>query len=739
MIKNFNQWNQRDQDLSLNEGVFDKAAGAFLKMITKATGKSVDDLAKGGFKGIRGRILNKMLDASTDEISKMERGLAEVLDLPKQAWWRSLSKESRSVLEKEADDVIKQYAMAYHKGDKGLIDVARKSSNKYMDKIKQISEAQKSKNNLSSYIDDNVPGRKVKADLKSTLDDAQKEIDDAIKSGDMEKLAKARRYSDEIKDFINNAGKRNEYYKFASGRNGVLGGGLEDGANIADNVTNTIGSNGKDGTIKTLTSEIKEKARNLFKSLGKDKGATGEKGGIWGMFKKNLKRVIVLGATVYAGGVAWNYLKKGKQNEAVDTIDRAIREMETKFVEEGVTLTKIDTNKASFSEMFRIFFAGTSEDLPIDDAPELKTMFNSNDTISQFFAKTCQLSFEYPEKYFRENSDKFKESSKFFGFVSKLNEKIGVSKLIDAVRDANGMATESLEETFFENGAPISLDEYGYASFSNPNMKILLGSNEPVRMNELLEESRDFLTLISTFKRKIMNDSIELGVEEALKENGNITQEEFEEKSRRIERELGEQLSEKEEAFVAMSGMLLSYNSEKEPFSYFYRFDPDNLYETVDQINSIIDERFDLESNKQLSRMYMVLNSEFSEVYSEMGKERTLYGVMEYSKMGSIMRSIMNLYALEEICKIILSSSKTGYEPKFTKTEIEEYQKIIKQIQSTEGVKQTVVVSGALDEETQEAIKQYQKKFGLPETGKPGEKSLKALKDYLTSIVITKA
>jgi hypothetical protein len=73
MIKNFNQWNQRDQDLSLNEGVFDKAAGAFLKMITKATGKSVDDLAKGGFKGIRGRILNKMLDASTDEISKMER------------------------------------------------------------------------------------------------------------------------------------------------------------------------------------------------------------------------------------------------------------------------------------------------------------------------------------------------------------------------------------------------------------------------------------------------------------------------------------------------------------------------------------------------------------------------------------------------------------------------------------------------------------------------------------------
>jgi peptidoglycan hydrolase-like protein with peptidoglycan-binding domain len=50
-----------------------------------------------------------------------------------------------------------------------------------------------------------------------------------------------------------------------------------------------------------------------------------------------------------------------------------------------------------------------------------------------------------------------------------------------------------------------------------------------------------------------------------------------------------------------------------------------------------------------------------------------------------------------------------------------------------------VVVSGVLDEETQEAIKQYQKKFGLPETGKPGEKSLRALKDYLTSIVITKA
>lgn len=739
MIKNFDQWNQHNQDLSLNEGVLDKAAGAFLKMVTKVTGKNIDDLAKGGFKGIRGRILNKMIDASTDEISKMERGLADVLQLPKQAWWRSLSKESRSVLEKEADDIIKKYAVAYHKGDKSLIDAARSSSNKYMEKIRQISDVQKGKNNLSSFVDDNVPGRKVKSGLKSTLDDAQKDIDDAIRTGDMEKLARARRYSDEVKDFINKAGKRDEYYKFASGRNGVLGGGLEDGANIADNVVNSIGSKGKDATIKTLTSEVKEKGRGLFKSLGKDRQSVKEQGGIWGAFKKNLRRVIALGAVVYAGGVAWNYLKNGNQNKSVDTIEQKYNEIETTFIQEGVSVSNIDSNKASFSELFKILFAGTKDDLPIDDAQELKTMFNSNDTVTQFFAKTCQLSFEYPEKYFRDNSEKFKESSKFFGFVSKLNEKIGVSKLIEAVRDANGMAAQSLEETFFENGSPISLDEYGYATFANPNMKILLGPNEPVRMSELLEESKDFVSLMSTFRRKIMNDSIELGVEGALKESGDITEEEFKEKSRRIEKELGEQLSEKEEAFVAITGMLLSYNSDKEPFSQFYRFDPSELYDTVESINSIIEENFDLQTNKQLSRMYMVLNSEFSEVYSELGKERTLYGVMEYSKMGSIMRSIMNLYALEEICKIILSSAKGGYEPKFTKTEIEEYQKIIKQIQATEGGKQTVVVSGVLDEETQDAIKAYQRKLGLPETGKPGEKSLRAMKDYLTSIVITKS
>jgi hypothetical protein len=742
MIKNFDQWNRHSHDPSLNpslnEGVLDKAAGAFLKMVIKVTGKNIDDLAKGGFKGIRGRILNKIIDVSTDEISMMEKGLADVLQLPKQAWWRSLSKESRSVLEKEADDIIKKYAMAYHKGDKSLINAARSSSNKYMEKIKEISDVQKGKNNLSSFVDDNVPGRKVKSGLKSTLDDAQKDIDDAIRTGDMEKLTRARRYSDEVENFINNAGKSKEYYKFASGRNGVLGGGLEDGANIADNIVDSIGSKGKNATINTLKSEVNEKGRGLFKSLRKDRQSVKEQGGIWRAFKKNLRRVIALGAVVYAGGVAWNYLKNGKQGESVDTVERTCNEIERKFIEEGVSVTRIDTNKASFSELFRILFAGTKEDLPIDDAQELKTMFNSNDTVSQFFAKTCQLSFEYPEKYFKDNSKKFKKSSKFLGFVNNLNEKIGVSKLINAVRDANGMAAQSLEETFFENGSPISLDEYGYASFANPNMKILLGSNEPVKMNELLEESKDFVSLMSTFRRKIMNDSIELGVESALKESGNITEEEFKEKSRRIEKELGEQLSEKEEAFVAITGMLLSYSSDKEPFSHFYKFDPSELYETVGSINSLIGENFDLQSNRQLSRMYMVINSEFSEVYSELGKERTLYGVMEYSKMGSIMRSIMNLYALEEICKIILSSSGGGYEPTFTKTEIEEYQKIIKQIQIIEGEKQTVVVSGVLDEETQEVIKGYQKKLGLPETGNPGEKSLRAMKNYLTSIVITK-
>lgn len=736
MIKNFNQWNKQSNARPLNED----ARSAALSTVARQTGRTVDDLVKSGFKGV-GSIIRKMFGASADDVSKLEKGLADVINTQKQPWWQSLSKESRKALQKEGDEITKKYIAGYHAGDEGMINAARKSSEKYLEKVKKIGVEQKAIDDLTSKIDD-IPTRKLRNQYMDDIKNAQSSVDDAAKSGDLDKLAAARQYAQKSDDFLKGASGKSVYAKSSSriySRNGILGRGLEPGGNLADEATNGLGSQGKEGFVKTLTRDLTDRGKSNLDDLSKPSRSTvKEGGGLWNGFKKCVKILITISATVYTGGIVWNYLKNDKQNEAVDSFENGLEEQKKRLMDEGVSLTKIDMNKASFAELFRLFFAGGSENLPIDDAKELDTMLKAGSTATDFFAKTAQFCFEYPEKYFKENEDSLKKSSLFYGFTEKLNEKIGIGKLISVVSQADGMAAEAIEETFFDDGSPTSLDEYGYVSYSNPNMKILLGSNEPVNMQDLIEESREFLKMFSTFKRKIMNDSIQAEVTEALKENGIITQEEFNERSRQIENDLRGQLSEKEEAFVAMTGLILSYNINRDPFKTFYGFDSDGLYATVDAINSLLEQDFDLESKKQLSRMYLSLNSEFSDVYKEMGKLRTLYGVMEYSTFGIIMRSMMNLYGLEKICKMIVSTEAGEYEESFTRQEIEEYQKVLNQIQRKEGKTPSVVVSGTLDDDTQDAIKAYQEKLGLPVTGKPGDKSLVKLKDYLVSMITSK-
>lgn len=736
MIKKFNEWNYSTGFSPLNED----AKSSTLKAVASATGRTADDLVRSGFRGI-GNIVKKLFGASADDVSKMEKGLSDIISSQKQPWWQSLSKDSRKALEKEGDDIVKKYVSGYHSGSEKEINAARQASKNYMKKLEGVATEQKAKDKLVDQIED-LPTRKMRNQYRDILDDAQQSIDDAAKTGDPEKLASARKFGQQADDFFTGAGKKSVYASSTRryyGRSGILGRGMEPGADLADNATSSLASKGKDGLVRTLTKEAEEEgAKNLKAVSRRSRGEEPDEGGLWNGFKRNLKRLLVISATIYGGGVAWNYLKNDQQNKAVDTFKSFLKDAKERFTNEGITLTKIDMNDASFSDVFKLFFAGDGNDLPVDDAEELDAMLKAGSTATDFFAKTAQLCFEYPEKYFKENEEKMVKSSLFYGFVSKVNEKIGVAKLIDAIRQADGMASKSLEETFYDDGSPVSLDEHGYASFSNPNMKILLGSNEPVKMEELIEESKEFIRMFSTFKRKVMNDFVQNDVTEAMKENGNISQEEFEERSRRIEKDLGDQLSEKEEAFVAMTGLILAYNAERKPFNSFYGFDDNDLYTTVDTINDMMDENFDLRSTKQLSRMYLALSSEFSDVYSEMGKERTLYGVMEHSMFGFVMRSMMTMQALEKVCRIVASTKEGESEETFTKAEVQDYQKVLNQIQRLEGKTPTVTVTGSLDDETTEAIKSYQSKLGLPETGRPGGKSLVKLKDYLVSMMTSK-
>lgn len=736
MIKKFNQWDVDGKYLSLNED----AKSSILKAVAKQTGRSIDDLVRGGFKGV-GNIVKKMFGASSDEIARAEKSLADMINAQKQPWWQSLSKDSRKALEKEADDIMKKYISGYHAGDESIINAARNSSQKYMQKVNSIAKEQKAIDDLTSKIDD-IPTRKLRNQFSDDIEKAQSSIDDAAKTGDLDKLAAARKYAQGSDEFLKGAGRGSVYGKSSTriySSNGILGRGLEPGGNLADEATAGFASQGKEGFTKRVLSDAARQAKSNLDGVAKQSRSTvvKENGGLWNGFKKNLKRAFVVVATVYAGGTIWNYLKNDQQNKAVDSFEKELEKSKDKFINEGISLSNIDMNKASFAEVFKLFFGGDSDNLPIEDAKELDTMLKAGSTMTDFFSKTGQLCFEYPEKYFRENEESLKKTSQLYGFVEKLNEKIGLTKLISAVDQADGIAGDAIEENFYEEGKPASLDEYGYLTFSNPNMKILLGSNEPVNMQDLVDEAREFLQMFSMFKRKVMNDFIQNEITDTLKDNGIITQEEFNERSSQILKDLGEQLSEKEESFVAMTGLILSYNIDRNPFGSFYLFDPDELYSTVDGINELLEQDFDLKSRRQLSRIYLSLNSEFSDEYKELGKERTLFGVMEYSIFGRVMKSMMNMYALEKICKMIVSGSEE-FQEAFSKPEIEEYQKVLNQIQRKEGKTPTVVVSGTLDDDTQSAIKEYQGKLGLPETGRPGDKSLVKLKDYLVSLITSK-
>jgi len=730
---------------------------SYIESHCKYDRKNVDDLISSGFRGF-GSLASKLFGASSKEVSKMERGFSRVLQEQKEPWWPSLSTKVRRKYEKEADDILKKFAEGYYKGDEDLLNAARQQSKKYLEDVNSTGDIQKAINDIKRQFD-NVPRGKIKSNLKRDLSDAEKSLEDGIKSGNKSQIdaakklvdkgqkvftdAKGRpspfgrymRYEDDFYSQSSSSGKR-----FSYSRNGSLGRGLEEGADLKTSVADNIQESGKEGFLKKLKKDMFNGGKDNFDDISKKppKSYTGERVGLWQGIKKNIKRFIVFGAVVYGGSVIYDLLKSLKQNQATDKIQQSLDSMAKTLMEKGFSDTQVDMNKASFSEAFKIFFSGEEDNLPIDDAEELRTMVKGGSTMTDFFAKTTQLCFEYPQKYFKEKESEFKKNSSFYSFIDKLNEKVGVSKLLKIVSDAEGFASKSIQDTLFVEGKPVSLDEYGYVSYSNPNMKILLGGTEPVNVVDIIDEAKSFVSFFSSFKRKVTNDFIQNEVSSDLKENGMITQEEMEERSRRIEKDLSDQLSKKEEVFVAMVGLILSYNSDKEPFKLFYRFDDDGFSETMSAMASIMGGGADFEPKRQIARMYTAINSEFSDVYREMGKERTLYGVMEFSTFGVIMRSLMNLLALEKICRIILSSETGEFEEEFTKQEIEEYQKVIVQIQKNEGKTPSVIVSGELDKETQDAIGEMQEKMGLPRTGKPGDKTLKAMNDYLLSTVTTK-
>lgn len=764
MIKNFRQWNAHNNLSPVNED----ARSSTLRLIVQKTGQAMDDLIRSGYKGI-GNLSSKLFSAGADDVAKMEKGFSKVLNVQKEPWWQSLSPKARKAYEKEADDILKKFATGYYNGDEAMINAARKQSDDFLIKAKEIGEIQKSIDDATAGLDD-VPRGKIKADLKQNIKDAEKSLEDAMKTGDAEKMKAARQFAKKGEDVFTRAGRRtrtsqsyysrygDDFYTQTSSsgrsynysRNGVLGRGLEDGADLNASTVEQIGEKGKDGFIKSLLKDLRRGGKENFDEIPKRKVSgkgtdkidinvnVGDRGGLWGGFKRQVRRLFILGVAVSAGSVIWNLIRDGKQNQATDTTEESMNQQKEELIKNGIALNEIDMNKASADEVLNLFFSGGEEDLPIEDAEELRTMIKGKTTMTDFFAKTSQICFDYPEKYFKEKEEKLKESSNFYGFIEKVNEKVGISKLFKLIEDADGMAAKSIQDTLFVDGKPISLDDYGYMSYSNPNVKILLGTSEPVNTKEIVEECKKFVSFFSGFKRKITNDFIQDEVASTLKEKGKITEEEFKERSKRIYSYLSQQLSEKEEVFVAFVGLVLSYHEGDEPFRSFFGFDSNKFSDTMNAITSLTGNNTDFGATNHIARLYLTLSSEFQSVYSEMGKQRTLYGVLEYSTYGEIMRAIMNLFGLEKVCRTILSTSEGEFQEEFSKEEIEEYQKVIVQIQKNEGKQVTVIPSGELDTETEDAIREMQTKLNLPVTGKPGDKTLKAMNDYLLSLVTAK-
>jgi hypothetical protein len=657
--------------------------------------------------------------------------------LNEKGFFRNILKTLRGVgktAAKETLDQVIDNASKAVKSIKELADSAAKSANMAKETLSNIPD-DAAYDTIRKKVADSI---KSADDVKKMADEASSKLDDAIKSGDPEKIKEARKFAeDTAKTARKTSSDANSYAKGAAkdaSRKFSSRFGREEGTDMADDTFNTINDSGGDKgkSIKNNARKIKEEGESSFLRVARTTG----KIILWPI--KTIGTVISTAVIIGAGAVVWNLIKGNKQNEAIDKVKAAHNEMEKKLWEEGgVSYTEIDIKKSSFSEFFTIFFAGDEEALPQKDANELKVMLKGDVTVRDFYAKLAQMCFEYTGRYFKDFEKSLIASSNFYSYMLDLEKEIGINKIIVAIDQAEGKASKTLLDTFSEDGEPKIISDLPL-DYSNPNIKILIGGNEPVKVGDLIEEAKEFLLMMATLRKKINNDSIESIVGEAIDQNSTFSKEEFDYKAQEITEELRGQLSKKEEVFVAIVGLILAYNKELYPFNSIYKFDTDELYSTAEGIEDIVDESFALDTYNQLGRIYLSLSADSNKIFSAMGKESTLFGVMEYSYFGNVMKSIILLYAVENICKMILSQKgevKTSAE--FTSSEIKEYQTILNQIQRKEGVKPTVTLTSKLDDETQEALKVYQKKLNLPETGLPGDISLPKLRNYLVSLIIT--
>lgn len=318
MIQNFSQWNSNRSIAQVNEGA-SSAAAKTLRILSQKTGKTIDEIVEGGFKGI-GNLMSKFFGASSDEIAKMEKGFSKIVEIHKEPWWQSMSRSSRRNLEKEADEIGKKFIIGYHRGDDALIQAARKESKEYLSKVRTLGSSQKVIDDLTSRIDD-VPRGKVRAQVKDNIKAAQQSLDDAAKTGDADKIKAARMYAKDANKTFTSAGKKSSfyqkdsYYSSRGGRNGVLGRGMEDGSDLKNIVPEELEKNGKEGFFKKILRDIFKGGKDNFDDIPK-KGKTQkievnvkEKRGLWEGLKRNIRRFVVFSAVVAVGGIVLNFKK----------------------------------------------------------------------------------------------------------------------------------------------------------------------------------------------------------------------------------------------------------------------------------------------------------------------------------------------------------------------------------------------------------------------------------------------
>jgi len=662
----------------------------------------------------------------------------------------SLVKGAKSLLGKLGDkEAARVAAKAAKSAGKETVDQLIDNASKSVNAAKDAAKRAEKSAEMAKEILNKVPeggsynaarksaddALKSADDAKKTADEASSKLDDAIRSGDAEKIKKAKMSADDAaksaQDYAKNADMHAKTTTKYSGSRGYAKGARESGEDFSDDFMNKLNDSGGDISKlkKNNADDIANSGESRFKKIliGTVKAIT------WPI--RGVSRIISTAILVSAGASICNLVKNQKSNEALQKIKELHAEIEGKLWKDGgISYTEMDITKMSFKEFFALFFAGDQSALPQKDANELRVMLGGDVTVKDFFSKLAQMCFEYPERYFTDFEKLITQSSSFYPYMLTLEKEVGISKIVTAIEEAEGRASKTLLDTFSDKGEPRIIGG-APLDFSNPDMKILLGSNEPVKTGDLIDESREFLMMMSTLRKKISNDSIESLISEGIDSSKIISREEFDYKSKEIFLELKEQLSKKEEVFVAIVGLILAYNKERSPFNAIYKFDSDDLYSTSSGIEDLVEESFALDTHNQLGRIYLNLSGDATKIFSSMGQEDTLFGVMEYSYFGNIMKSLLLLYLMEKICKMIVSGDEKLNTSEYTESELKEYQTILNQIQRKEGKTPTVTLTGNLDDETQDALKIYQKKLGLPQTGLPGDISLPKLRDYLVSII----